>query len=118
MDLNWSELLQELRVTQTGVQLLSGFLLASLWTNPVWPTARVGSATRCIRMLNRSRAPQPSEDRLAAGDPQHGSGHVAGVGRRRQEHVGGCYLARLTGPTQRGVSTECLQLVTGLSGRL
>lgn len=27
MDRNWSELLQELRVTQTGVQLLSGFLL-------------------------------------------------------------------------------------------
>lgn len=26
-DRNWSELLQELRVTQTGVQLLSGFLL-------------------------------------------------------------------------------------------
>lgn len=27
LDLNWHELLQELRVTQTGVQLLSGFLL-------------------------------------------------------------------------------------------
>lgn len=27
LDRNWSELLQELRVTQTGVQLLSGFLL-------------------------------------------------------------------------------------------
>jgi predicted cation transporter len=27
MDRNWSELLQELRVTQTGVQILSGFLL-------------------------------------------------------------------------------------------
>lgn len=27
LDRNWSELLQELRVTQTGIQLLSGFLL-------------------------------------------------------------------------------------------
>ena len=27
LDRNWDELLQELRVTQTGVQLLSGFLL-------------------------------------------------------------------------------------------
>ncbi|HET9872877.1 MAG TPA: DUF6328 family protein [Propionibacteriaceae bacterium] len=28
MDRNWNELLQELRVTQTGTQILSGFLLA------------------------------------------------------------------------------------------
>lgn len=27
MDRNWNELLQELRVTQTGTQILSGFLL-------------------------------------------------------------------------------------------
>lgn len=27
LDRNWDELLQELRVTQTGVQLLAGFLL-------------------------------------------------------------------------------------------
>lgn len=27
LDRNWAELLQELRVTQTGIQLLSGFLL-------------------------------------------------------------------------------------------
>ena len=27
LDRNWSSLLQELRVTQTGVQLLTGFLL-------------------------------------------------------------------------------------------
>ena len=27
MDRNWNELLQELRVTQTGVQILSAFLL-------------------------------------------------------------------------------------------
>ena len=30
MDRNWNELLQELRVTQTGTQILSGFLLATL----------------------------------------------------------------------------------------
>ena len=28
MDRNWGELLQELRVTQTGIQILTGFLLA------------------------------------------------------------------------------------------
>lgn len=28
MDRNWNELLQELRVTQTGTQILTGFLLA------------------------------------------------------------------------------------------
>ena len=27
LDRNWSELLQELRVTQTGIQILTGFLL-------------------------------------------------------------------------------------------
>jgi Family of unknown function (DUF6328) len=27
LDRNWDELLQELRVTQTGVQILTGFLL-------------------------------------------------------------------------------------------
>ena len=27
LDRNWNELLQELRVTQTGVQILAGFLL-------------------------------------------------------------------------------------------
>ena len=28
MDRNWSDILQELRVTQTGTQILTGFLLA------------------------------------------------------------------------------------------
>ena len=32
-DRNWAELLQELRVTQTGVQLLAGFLLTVPFTN-------------------------------------------------------------------------------------
>ena len=38
MDRNWSELLQELRVTQTGVQLLSGFLLTLPFSHgsPSW----------------------------------------------------------------------------------
>ncbi|SDB80653.1 hypothetical protein GA0111570_102444 [Raineyella antarctica] len=33
MDRNWGELLQELRVTQTGVQILSGFLLTLPFQN-------------------------------------------------------------------------------------
>ena len=33
MDRNWNELLQELRVTQTGVQILTGFLLTLPFTN-------------------------------------------------------------------------------------
>lgn len=33
MDRNWTELLQEVRVTQTGVQILSGFLLTLPFQN-------------------------------------------------------------------------------------
>lgn len=33
MDRNWSEMLQELRVTQTGTQILSGFLLTIAFQN-------------------------------------------------------------------------------------
>jgi len=33
MDRNWNELLQELRVTQTGVQILTGFLLTVPFSN-------------------------------------------------------------------------------------
>jgi len=33
LDRNWGELLQELRITQTGLQLLSGFLLTLPFTN-------------------------------------------------------------------------------------
>lgn len=36
LDRNWSELLQELRVTQTGIQILSGFLLI-LPFQPLFP---------------------------------------------------------------------------------
>jgi hypothetical protein len=37
LDRNWDELLQELRITQTGLQLLSGFLLTLPFTQ-VFPT--------------------------------------------------------------------------------
>jgi Family of unknown function (DUF6328) len=37
LDRNWNELLQELRITQTGLQLLSGFLLTLPFTQ-VFPT--------------------------------------------------------------------------------
>lgn len=33
LDRNWDELLQELRITQTGIQLLSGFLLTLAFTD-------------------------------------------------------------------------------------
>ena len=33
LDRNWNELLQELRVTQTGVQVLTGFLLTVPFSN-------------------------------------------------------------------------------------
>src|SRR3954467_9496019 len=37
LDRNWDELLQELRITQTGLQLLSGFLLTLPFTQ-VFPS--------------------------------------------------------------------------------
>jgi hypothetical protein len=37
LDRNWDELLQELRITQTGLQLLSGFLLTLPFTQ-IFPT--------------------------------------------------------------------------------
>jgi hypothetical protein len=37
LDRNWDELLQELRITQTGIQLLSGFLLTLPFTQ-IFPT--------------------------------------------------------------------------------
>ena len=33
MDRNWNEMLQELRVTQTGTQIITGFLLAIAFQN-------------------------------------------------------------------------------------
>ncbi len=36
MDRNWNELLQELRVTQTGVQILTGFLLTLPFQEVFW----------------------------------------------------------------------------------
>jgi hypothetical protein len=41
LDRNWDELLQELRVAQTGIQLLSGFLLTLPFTQ-VFPTLDSG----------------------------------------------------------------------------
>jgi hypothetical protein len=35
-DRNWADLLQELRVTQTGVQLIAGFLLTLPFTDRFW----------------------------------------------------------------------------------
>jgi hypothetical protein len=45
LDRNWNELLQELRVTQTGVQLLSGFLLTVPFSNRFEDLDRVQHAT-------------------------------------------------------------------------
>jgi hypothetical protein len=42
LDRNWMELLQELRVLQTGVQLVAGFLL----TLPFRPGSRPSTTTR------------------------------------------------------------------------
>ena len=36
LDRNWADLLQELRVTQTGVQLIAGFLLTLPFTDRFW----------------------------------------------------------------------------------
>ncbi|RJS47990.1 DUF6328 family protein [Nocardioides cavernaquae] len=45
LDRNWDELLQELRVTQTGVQLLSGFLLTVPFSSRFEDLDRVQHAT-------------------------------------------------------------------------
>ena len=45
---NWNELLQELRVTQTGVQILTGFLLTVPFTTR-FPDLDVCSATPTSR---------------------------------------------------------------------
>jgi len=43
LDRNWEELLQELRVAQTGTQLIAGFLLSSAG----WSTPATGSPSWC-----------------------------------------------------------------------
>lgn len=47
-DRNWVELLQELRVTQTGVQILAGFLLTLPFTNQF---GRVASGYRILFLV-------------------------------------------------------------------
>ncbi len=60
-DRNWGELLQELRVTQTGVQILAGFLL----TLPVQREfLALGAAQRVLRAAARHRVPVPVTERL------------------------------------------------------
>jgi|SRR3954451_23136789 hypothetical protein len=44
LDRNWDELLQELRITQTGLQLLSGFLLTLAFTDVFTGLDRVQKA--------------------------------------------------------------------------
>ena len=48
LDRNWSSLLQELRVTQTGVQLLTGFLLTCRFSS-----ASTDSTHSCARSMWR-----------------------------------------------------------------
>ena len=48
LDRNWDELLQELRITQTGLQLFSGFLLTLPFTQ-VFATPPSNVTTRCVQ---------------------------------------------------------------------
>ena len=48
LDRNWSSLLQELRVTQTGVQLLTGFLLTLPFQNRF---ADIGSGLHAVYLV-------------------------------------------------------------------
>jgi Family of unknown function (DUF6328) len=50
LDRNWDELLQELRITQTGLQLLSGFLLTLPFTQ-VFPTLDDGQESVYLALV-------------------------------------------------------------------
>ena len=50
LDRNWGELLQELRITQTGLQLLSGFLLTLPFTQ-VFPTLDDGQKSLYLALV-------------------------------------------------------------------
>jgi hypothetical protein len=50
LDRNWGELLQELRITQTGLQLLSGFLLTLPFTQ-VFPTLDDGQEVLYLSLV-------------------------------------------------------------------
>jgi hypothetical protein len=51
MDRNWNELLQELRVTQTGVQILTGFLLTLPFQQRFGELTSVQRATYLVLVL-------------------------------------------------------------------
>jgi hypothetical protein len=51
MDRNWNELLQELRVTQTGVQILTGFLLTLPFQQRFAELDRFQVAVFCVAVL-------------------------------------------------------------------
>src|SRR5687767_15802642 len=59
-----------------------------------------------------------SEHRLAAGDAQHGAGHVARIALGREEDERRGDLGRLAGASERGVHAELLDLLDRLGGRL
>jgi len=50
LDRNWGELLQELRITQTGLQLLSGFLLTLPFTQ-IFPTLDNGQQVLYLALV-------------------------------------------------------------------
>jgi Family of unknown function (DUF6328) len=50
LDRNWDELLQELRITQTGLQLLSGFLLTLPFTQ-IFPTVDDGQKSLYLALV-------------------------------------------------------------------
>jgi hypothetical protein len=50
LDRNWDELLQELRITQTGLQLLSGFLLTLPFTQ-LFPSLDHGQKTLYLALV-------------------------------------------------------------------
>jgi hypothetical protein len=51
MDRNWNEILQELRVTQTGTQILTGFLLAIAFQNRFSELDRFQQGTYLLLVL-------------------------------------------------------------------
>ena len=51
MDRNWNEILQELRVTQTGTQILTGFLLAIAFQNRFSELDRFQQGTYLVLVL-------------------------------------------------------------------
>ena len=67
LDRNWDELLQELRVTQTGLQLLSGFLLTLPFTQVFGglDDRAEGALPRAGRARRHRRRAEPDADHAA-----------------------------------------------------